>query len=53
MAISEIEIMTVLHAIESGTITLTPEIDPQMVWAGDVTYCASNGWKITVFNDCY
>lgn len=52
MTIPEAEILTVLHAIESGTITLTPEMDPQMVCAGDVTYYASNGWKLTVFNDC-
>lgn len=50
--ISESEVLDFLQAIEQGSITLTPQEDPQEVYAGDVTYSASNGWEITVFNDC-
>ncbi len=49
--ISEAEVIQFLKWIEDGTITLKADIDPQQTYAGDVTYTASNGWRITVFND--
>lgn len=52
MTISEKEIWNFLHAIEGGAIELTPAVEPQEVYSANVTYSASNGWKITVFNDC-
>lgn len=36
----------------AGTIRATPYTDPKEVWAGDVVYRCSNGWQLTVFNDC-
>jgi len=50
--ISELEIWQFLRAIETGEIKLNPEGVPQKIYAGNVTYSASNGWKIVVFNDC-
>ena len=50
--LSEQEIWHVLRAIEQGEITLVPHAEPQAVYAGNVVYCASNGWEIWVFNDC-
>jgi hypothetical protein len=52
MTLSEEEVWTFLHAIEEGDITLTSEEEPQRIYAGNVRYTASNGWIITVFNDC-
>jgi hypothetical protein len=31
---------------------LHPEGTPQDIYAGNVSYTASNGWCITIFNDC-
>jgi hypothetical protein len=52
MTLAEAEVMTFLQAIERGDITLSSEEDPQMIYTGLVRYLASNGWSITVFNDC-
>ena len=50
--ISEIEIWEFLRAIESGSVVLTPNEDPQVRYTGNITYQASNGWRIVIFNDC-
>ncbi len=52
-AISDIEIWEFLRAIESGSVVLTPDghREPQLIYAGDVPYRASNGWSIVIFND--
>jgi DNA-directed RNA polymerase subunit RPC12/RpoP len=50
--ISEAELMDFLRAIEGGEVSLRPEFDPQDIYAGNVSYMASNGWRVTVFNDC-
>mgnify|MGYP003395020210 CR=1 FL=1 len=42
----------VLKALEEGRITAKAQVKPQDVFAGDVVYDLSNGWKMTVFNDC-
>jgi hypothetical protein len=47
----EQEVWEFLQAIERGEITLTPEEEPQEVYAGTVHYQASNGWRLAVFND--
>jgi hypothetical protein len=52
MTLSEAEVWTFLRAIERGDITLSSEEEPQLIYAGNVRYAASNGWIITVFNDC-
>jgi hypothetical protein len=49
--VSETEVMEVLRAIERGSVLLRPKRDPQDIYAGDVLYTASNGWRITIFND--
>jgi hypothetical protein len=49
--VSENELMEFLRAIEGGTVVLRPEREPQDVYAGNVPYAASNGWRITIFND--
>ena len=49
--ISESEALEFLKAIETGKILIIPEREPQDVYAGNVTYTASNGWFITIFND--
>ncbi|WP_144395614.1 DUF7693 family protein [Pleionea sediminis] len=49
--ISEKEIFTFLKRIESGEVELTPSLEPQRVYSGNVEYKASNGWKITIFSD--
>ncbi len=46
------EALEFLRAVESGAVTLEPESEPQMIYAGNVEYEASNGWTIVVFNDC-
>jgi hypothetical protein len=51
MTISESELLAFLRDIEEGRITLTTWKDPRDEW-GDTEYSASNGWTITVFNDC-
>jgi hypothetical protein len=51
--ITEEELLEFLKAIEEGTIALDPEgCIPQDIYAGHVPYRASNGWQITIFNDC-
>lgn len=50
--ITEKELLQFLKAIEEGTISLRPESSPQDIYAGNVTYTATNGWRITIFNDC-
>ncbi len=50
-AISEIEALNFLKAIEDGLISLRSVQDPQEIYAGNVSYTASNGWLITIFND--
>ncbi len=51
LALSKEEILSFLHAIESGEIVLTPHREPQWVYSGAVGYEASNGWRIVIFND--
>lgn len=44
---------SVLEGIDSGEITLRPIGEhPQITYASNVWYRASNGWKFIVFNDC-
>jgi hypothetical protein len=50
-ASAEIELSQFLKAIEDGSVSLTPEQEPQDVYAGNVSYVASNGWRIVVYND--
>lgn len=45
------ELLQFLQDIETGLIKLKPLRDPQDIFAGDVEYNASNGWKMVVFND--
>ena len=49
--ISESRVIQFLDAIEQGDISLQPDGDPQDIYAGNVTYTASNGWRIVIFND--
>lgn len=46
------EVLDVLHEIDRREVTLTADEDPAYVYAGNVTYQASNGWVLVVFNDC-
>lgn len=51
--ITQQEVLDFIQKIETGEITLSPvNCIPQEVYAGDVPYTASNGWNVTVFNDC-
>jgi hypothetical protein len=53
--IPEEELLHFLKAIEDGMVLLQPEepeFSPQYIYAGNVSYKASNGWRITIFNDC-
>jgi DNA-directed RNA polymerase subunit RPC12/RpoP len=50
--LSESEVYSFLQQVESGDVVLTPLFPPQYIYAGHVRYEASNGWRITVFNDC-
>lgn len=50
--IQEEELLQFLKAIEEGTVALQAESIPQDIYAGNVSYMASNGWRITIFNDC-
>lgn len=50
--IQEQELLEFLKAIEEETVSLQPESVPQDIYAGNVSYRASNGWQITIFNDC-
>jgi len=45
------ELRAFFRAIESGEIRLVAEIEPQEIYAGNVSYRASNGWRVVVFND--
>ena len=48
---AEDELCVFLKAVEDGSVSLTPEQEPQDVYAGNVSYIASNGWRIVVYND--
>ena len=48
---AEVELSQFLKAIEDGSVSLTPEQEPQEVYAGNVNYIASNGWRIVIYND--
>jgi len=48
---AEIELSKFLKAVEVGSVLLIPEQEPQDVYAGNISYLASNGWRIVVFND--
>jgi hypothetical protein len=46
------EVWKLVHDIETGAVSLSCDCEPQNVYAGNVLYTASNGWKLVVFNDC-
>ncbi|KKW12771.1 MAG: hypothetical protein UY48_C0009G0004 [Candidatus Gottesmanbacteria bacterium GW2011_GWB1_49_7] len=46
------KILDFFKLIETGYITLTSDTEPQFVFAGNVEYKASNGWRVIIFNDC-
>jgi hypothetical protein len=48
---AEVELSQFLRSIEDGCVSLTPEQEPQDVYAANVGYIASNGWRIVVYND--
>jgi hypothetical protein len=48
---AEVELSQFLKAVEDGSVSLTPEQEPQDVYTGNVSYNASNGWRIVVYND--
>ncbi|MBS2018007.1 MAG: hypothetical protein JST00_34340 [Deltaproteobacteria bacterium] len=50
-ALTEAGILAFLRSVERGEVTLAPETDPNAVYAGTVSYSASNGWRLAVFND--
>jgi hypothetical protein len=50
--IQEEELLQFLKSIEEGVVSLEPESIPQDIYAGNVSYKASNGWWIRIFNDC-
>ena len=50
--LTEAGIAAFLRSVEHGEVTLTPDLDPNEVYAGVVPYSASNGWHIAIFNDC-
>jgi len=50
--VTESEILSFLCSVESGDVILIPLQEPQNVFAGPVDYIASNGWNITIYNDC-
>ena|ERR1700677_1552785 len=50
--VTEAEILAFLKSVEEGPVTLTPSGEPQDIYAGHVEYTASNGWVVTIFNDC-
>ena len=51
MKIPENDVIKFLANIESGTVRLEPQHEPQSVYAGNVSYKASNGWEIVIFDD--
>jgi len=44
----EVELSQFLKAVEDGSVSLTPEQEPQEVYAGNVSYIASNGWRMPI-----
>lgn len=46
------EVLAVLRQIETGEVLVTPDQHPFDVFAGNVSYEASNGWTFVIFNDC-
>lgn len=48
----DLDLWATLHAIESGTVTVTLAEDPASQYCGNVEYQTSNGWTLVVFNDC-
>lgn len=47
------EVLAFLHAIDRGEVTVkVVGRSWNEVYAGNVEYEASNGWRLTVFNDC-
>ncbi len=49
--IEEQELLKFLMQVEAGSVLLTPTIETQGVYAGNVEYIADNGWRIVIFND--
>jgi hypothetical protein len=45
-------VLALLHAIETGDVTITPTRNPSDVFAGDVEYLCSTGHRLRIFNDC-
>jgi hypothetical protein len=45
------ELRAFFRAVEAGQIRLIAEGEPQEIYAGNVVYRASNGWRLVVFND--
>src|SRR3972149_8251374 len=42
-----------IPAWTNGNGKVIPEItSPQEAYSGNIEYLASNGWKVTIFNDC-
>ena len=51
--ITAAELRSVLEAVERREVSLMPEgRTADEIYAGDVSYCVSNGWRLVVFNDC-
>lgn len=50
-SVKESEVLAFLNSVESGAVRLTPLQEPQDVYAGTVDYTASNGWRVTIYND--
>jgi hypothetical protein len=45
--------IALLKAIDDGSVTVSADGETwKETYAGDVKFTTSNGWKITVFNDC-
>jgi hypothetical protein len=51
-SISAFELLAFYDAIVARTVELVADEDPQRVYAGNVVYRGSNGWVLTIFNDC-
>lgn len=51
LSLNESVILEFLSKIEKGEITLKALLEPDIVYAGNVPYVASNGWHIIIFND--
>ncbi len=50
-AISNDDLQAFFRAIEKGEIRLVADQEPQDIYAGVVSYEASNGWRLLIFND--